>query len=182
MLKQTSGHSQRPDDTRDDDQENPTPPTIGDLLKLLRGDRTLRRVQNDTGIPNSYLSNLEMGRKNPGIKSLSTLANYYQVPLNGLMESAGLPFDDKVAARAHALIRAYANPEATDALGSHHFDDHRLPLTSAYADLEEVQRSYEFVLTDPHLGHYEKPAETPSVDTQKFVVRLYEHYTGKKLL
>ena len=157
MLERTSGHSQRPDDTKDDDQANPTPPKIGDVLKLLRGDRTLRRVENDTGISNSYLSNLEMGRKNPGIKSLSKLATYYEVPLNGLMEYAGLPFDDQAAARREVL-------------------------TSAEANLEEVQRGYEFVLTDPHLGHYEKPAETPSVDTQKFVVRLYEHYTGKKLL
>ena len=157
MLERTSGHSQRPDDTTDDVPENPTPQTIGDVLKHLRGDLTLRQVENAIGISNSYLSNLEMGRKNPGIKSLSKLATYYEVPLNGLLEYAGLPFDDQAAA-------------------------HRAVLTSAQADLEEVQRGYEFVLTDPHLNNYEKPEAMPSVDTQKFVVRLYEHYTGKKLL
>ena len=157
MLERTSGHSQRPDDTTDDVPENPTPKTIGDVLKHLRGDLTLRQVENAIGISNSYLSNLEMGRKNPGIKSLSKLATYYEVPLNGLLEYAGLPFDELATVHGRTLIHEQES-------------------------LEEVKRSYEFVLTDPSLGHYEKPATTPSVDTQKFVVQIYEHYTGKKLL
>ena len=98
-----------------------------------------------------------MGRKNPGIKTLSKLATYYQVSLNGLLECAGLPFDERATARSKAI-------------------------TNVKEYIDEIHRSYEFVLTDPHLAFYEKPAETPSVDTQTFVVKLYEHYTGKKLL
>ena len=157
MVERTSEHSQRRDDTENDDEENPKPEPIGELLKLLRGDRTLRRVETDTGISNSYLSNLEMGRKKPGIKSLSKLASYYDVPLNGLLYQAGLPYDYRAANRHEVLTNPRANQD-------------------------EILRSYEFVLTDPHLALYEKPAEAPPVDTQKFVVKLYEHYTGKKLL
>ena len=157
MIERTTENSQRLDDTKKDDQENPNPAEIRALLKQLRGDRTLRQVETDTGIPNSYLSNLEMGRKNPGIKTLSKLATYYQVPLNGLLECAGLPFDERATARSKAI-------------------------TNVKEYIDEIHRSYEFVLTDPHLAFYEKPAETPSVDTQTFVVKLYEHYTGKKLL
>lgn len=157
MIERTTENSQRLDDTKKDDQENPNPAEIRALLKQLRGDRTLRQVETDTGIPNSYLSNLEMGRKNPGIKTLSKLATYYQVSLNGLLECAGLPFDERATARSKAI-------------------------TNVKEYIDEIHRSYEFVLTDPHLAFYEKPAETPSVDTQTFVVKLYEHYTGKKLL
>ena len=157
MIERTTENSQRLDDTKKDDQENPIPAEIRALLKQLRGDRTLRQVETDTGIPNSYLSNLEMGRKNPGIKTLSKLATYYQVSLNGLLECAGLPFDERATARPKAI-------------------------TNVKEYIDEIHRSYEFVLTDPHLAFYEKPAETPSVDTQTFVVKLYEHYTGKKLL
>ena len=157
MIERTTENSQRLDDTKKGDQENPNPAEIRALLKQLRGDRTLRQVETDTGIPNSYLSNLEMGRKNPGIKTLSKLATYYQVSLNGLLECAGLPFDERATARSKAI-------------------------TNVKEYIDEIHRSYEFVLTDPHLAFYEKPAETPSVDIQTFVVKLYEHYTGKKLL
>ena len=157
IIKPTNEHGQHPDVIKNTDQDHQTDTEIGALLKQLRGDRTLRQVESETGISNSYLSNLELGRKNPGIKSLSKLAAYYRVPLNELLEYAGLPFDQKAAAREHTL-------------------------NTAQASFDEVQRSYEFVLTDPHLDHYEKPAATPAFDTQKFVVRLYEHYTGRKLL
>ena len=157
IIKPTNEHGQHPDVINNLDQDRPDTTTIGALLKQLRGDLTLRQVEQDTGISNSYLSNLEMGRKNPGIKSLSKLATYYRVPLNELLEHAGLPFDPQAPARENAH-------------------------NGAQASLEEVQRSYEFVLTDPHFAHYEKPSVKPAFDTQKFVVRLYEHYTGKKLL
>ena len=157
MIERTNEHGQRPDVIEFDGPEPPAPPSIGAVLKALRGDRTLRKVETDTGISNSYLSNLEMGRKNPGIKSLSKLATYYQVPLNGLLDCAGMPFDEQ------AMV-------------------HKDILATAQAHVEDIQRSYDFVLGDPVLGDLEKPAETPPLDTQKFVVRLYEHYTGKRLL
>ena len=157
MLSGTTERGQRPDVIKNPDHDRPDTTTIGALLKQLRGDRTLRQVEQDIGISNSYLSNLEMGRKHPGIRSLSKLAAYYRVPLNGLLECAGLPFDEQATTLGESLA-------------------------GMQASLEEVRRGYEFVLTDPHLIHYEKPGTAPSVDTQKFVVNLYEHYTGRKLL
>ena len=125
-------------------------PPITSLLRRLRGTRTLRQVEAESGISNAYLSNIESGAKRPGVKILSKLAQYYRVPLQDLLETAGLPFDENVAVLADST--------------------------------SELQRIYEFVIADPNFAHYGKPAGTPPVDVQKFVVRMYEHYTGKKLL
>lgn len=156
MVELTSEQVQRPDDIKDD-QERPGPNTIGALLRELRGDRTLREVEADTGISNSYLSNLEMGRKNPGIKSLSRLAEYYEVPLEDLVGYETLSYFRQAIVREDILA-------------------------TAKAKAADIKRSFDFVLADPFLGSSEKPAETPSLETQKLVVRLYELYTGKKLL
>ena len=42
-------------------------PPIGELLRSLRRDRTLRETERDTGILNAYLSNIELGIKKPGL-------------------------------------------------------------------------------------------------------------------
>ena len=73
-------------------------PAIGELLRSLRGRRTLRQVEADTGVSNAYLCNLEGGLKRPGIRTLSKLADYYQVPLQDLLQTAGLDTTVKVAA------------------------------------------------------------------------------------
>ena len=123
---------------------------IRSLLRRLRGSRTLRYVEAETGISNAYLSNLESGAKRPGVKILAKLAAYYSVPLKDLLQAAGLPFDENAAVMAETLA--------------------------------DLQRVYEFVISDPNLSQYRKPAGTPPEDMQKFLVQVYEHYTGKKLL
>ena len=123
---------------------------ITSLLRRLRGSRTLRHVESETGISNAYLSNLESGAKRPGVKILTKLAAYYSVPLKDLLQAAGMPFDENAAALA--------------------------------ASVSDIQRSYEFVMGDPNLTPYRKPAGTPPEDMQKFLVQMYEHYTGRKLL
>ena len=125
-------------------------PPITSLLRRLRGTRTLRQVEAETGISNAYLSNIESGAKRPGAKILSKLAAYHRVPLQDLLETAGLPFDENAAVLADSA--------------------------------SELQRTYEFVIADPNFSRYGKPAGTPPADVQKFVVRMYEHYTGRKLL
>ena len=125
-------------------------PPITSLLRRLRSTRTLRQVEADTGISNAYLSNIESGAKRPGVKILSKLAAYYRVPLQDLLQAAGLPFDENAAV-----------------------------LADSTADL---RRSYEFVIADPNFNQYRKPVGTPPPDVQKFVIQMYEHYTGKKLL
>jgi transcriptional regulator with XRE-family HTH domain len=126
-------------------------PPIGELLRELRGERTLRQVEIDTGVSNSYLCNLESGLKRPGIKTLTKLAAYYRAPILDLLQAAGL------------------QPEGT-----------ALQYEASAAD---VQRSYEFVLADPNFRQFQKPSQSPPpLDFQRFLVQVYEHYTGKKLL
>ena len=139
-----------------DGQHDETPavtrerPPITSVLRRLRGTRTLRQVEADSGISNAYLSNIESGAKRPGVKILSKLAAYYRYPLGELLQVAGLPFDE------NAAVLADSNAE--------------------------LQRIYEFVIADPDFMHYGKPAGMPPADVQQFVIQMYEHYTGKKLL
>ena len=125
-------------------------PPIGELLRNLRGGRTLREIERGAGIPNSYLSNVEGGGKRPGLKTLSKLATYYGVPLEELLEVAGLP---------HASTMEASTVSALD-----------------------VHRSFDFILADPALIQYEKPMDRLSTETQKFIVEIYQHFTGKRLL
>ena len=122
---------------------------ISSLLRRLRGTRTLRQIEAETGISNAYLSNIESGAKRLGVKILSKLAQYYRVSLQVLLETAGLPFDENAVALA--------------------------------VPTSELQRIYEFVVADPKIITW-RPAEPPPDDVKKFVIRIYEHYTGKKLL
>ena len=139
-------------DSHTDDAEPTTRqrPPIGELLKSLRGSKTLRKVEADTGITNAYLSNIELGIKRPGVKTLAKLGRYYQVPLEHLLHVAGL--QDEI-------------PEPVDRDSPVH-----------------IQRAFDFVVTDPYVAHYPKPAETLPLGVQKYVVQIYEHYTGRKLL
>ena len=139
-----------------DGQHDETPavtrerPPITSVLRRLRGTRTLRQVEADSGISNAYLSNIESGAKRPGVKILSKLAAYYRYPLGDLLQAAGLPFDE------HAAVLADSNAE--------------------------LNRIYEFVIADPDFMHYSKPAGIPPADVQQFVILMYQHFTGRKLL
>ena len=125
-------------------------PPIGDLLRKLRGTRTLRQVEADTGITNAYLSNIELGLKRPGLKTLSKLALYHRVPLEHLIAVAGL--------------------------------EDEAPRPVERESVMDIQRAYDFVLGDPHISQFQMPEEIPSLKTQKFVVEMYQHFTGRKLL
>ena len=122
---------------------------IGPMLRDLRGRLSLRQMEQATGITYSYLSNIERGNRRPGIKTLSTLATYHDVPMRDLLAAAG-----------------YRPAPAED--GRH---------TTA-----DIQRSFRFVMDDPELEVFEKPSEVAPIDLKRYVVQLYEHYTGKKLL
>ena len=149
ILEQTIASSQGSPDTHTVDPERVRPP-IGELLRGLRGERTLRQVEADTGVSNSYLCNIESGFKRPGIKTLGKLANYYRAPLQHLLLAAGL--------------------------------DPGTPMPEFADSALDVQRSYEFVMADPEFRQLQKPQGTPPTEYQKFIVEMYQHYTGKKLL
>ena len=138
-----------PQEPREDEPERHRPP-IGQLLRNLRGNRTLREVEQGANIPNSYLSNVENGAKRPGVKTLSKLANYFQVPLEELLQVAGLP---------------------------HNNTNGTIPFSAL-----DIHRSFDFLMADPALSHYQKPKDQLSTDTQRFIVEMYQHYTGKRLL
>ena len=155
IVEQTSGIDQGPSvtvvergSTGDEDGARERTP-IGGLLRDLRGERTLRQVEANTGVSNSYLCNLESGLKKPGIKTLTKLAAYYRASILDLLQAAGLQPEDTA-------------PTYTDSVA-------------------DVQRSYEFVLADPDFGQFQKPSPPP-LDFQRFLVQMYQHYTGKKLL
>ncbi len=123
--------------------------SVGELLRHLRGERSLRQVQEDTGITYSYLSTIERGHKLPGEKVLTKLADYHNMPRGELLDLAGI---DKTA----------------DA--DRHFSN------------ADITRSFQFVMQDPSLTGYPKPSDNVPIETQRFVVQLYEHFTGKRLL
>ena len=123
---------------------------IGPLLRNLRGTRSLRQVETDTGVSNSYLSTIERNIRRPGIKTLTTLAAYYEVPLSRLLLAAGLASTQAVTERIE--------PEV------------------------EIRRSYEFVLSDPVFREWPKPVTAPSIEVQRFIISMYQHFTGKALI
>ena len=57
-----------------------------------------------------------------------------------------------------------------------------IPRTADRISPLDIQRAFNFVLTDPHVVHYQQPAETLSLDLQEYLVQIYEHYAGRKLL
>ena len=146
--RQIATHAESPAD-QDAGTARQRPP-IGRLLKTLRGTKTLRQVEADTGITNAYLSNLESGLKKPGIRTLTKLSRYYSVPIDHLIHVAGL--------------------------------EGEVPQPAGEGSVLDIQRAFDFVITDPNLAHYHRPADTLPLDIQKFVVEIYQHYTGRKLL
>lgn len=66
--------------------------SLGDLLKMAREaqNKTLRQSENETGISNAYLSQIETGKiKQPSPNLLYKLSCSYNLPYDILMEKAG---------------------------------------------------------------------------------------------
>ena len=129
-------------DRRDED--------IGQMLKRLRGETSLRAVQRLTGISNSYLSQIEKGIRHPGPKLLRRLAALYGVGVHGLLRKAGY------------LEKEGEEPEVDETT--------------------EVERAYQYVLSDPVFRVGARPRGPLSIESKRFIVELYERYSGKRLL
>lgn len=83
---------------------------VGRVLRDLRGERSLRDVQRETGVANSYLCNVERGTIQPGLKFLNKMAGYYQVRIADLIRHAELLRDnppDPEKARIADVERSY---------------------------------------------------------------------------
>ena len=74
-------------------KETKQPYPLGKYLAKLRERKgvSLKKVEEDTGISNAYLSQLETGDRQrlPTPERLKALASYYNVSVNQLLEKAG---------------------------------------------------------------------------------------------
>lgn len=83
---------------------------LGRYLKEARRTHnlTLRRVEEETGISNAYLSQLENNKiSRPSPQILHKLANCYQVPYEHLMELAGYPLPTSHIDEERVLLPAF---------------------------------------------------------------------------
>ena len=64
---------------------------IGELLKILRGDVTLRELEEKTGLSNAYLSQLEHGKvKSPSVDAIKKLCEAFPNHKTMILKSVGL--------------------------------------------------------------------------------------------
>ena len=124
--------------------------TIGELLKRLRGNTSLRAIQRISGVSNAYLSQIEKGLRRPGPRLLRKLASLYNVSVQQLFSKAG--YLDRLA------------------------DEPQVDETA------EVERAYQYVLADPVFRVGTRPRGPLSTESKRFIVELYERYSGKRLL
>lgn len=61
---------------------------IGTVLRRMRGQKSLRDVERDTGIANSHLCSVERGNQQPGLKFLGRMASYYQTSIAEIIRQA----------------------------------------------------------------------------------------------
>ena len=134
------------------DDANLTNEPIGAMLKRLRGTHSLRDVQRYTGISGSYLSQIERGDRRPGPSVLKRLSSLYDVPVHPLLKKAGY-LDDQ---------RDQENPDADEPL--------------------DVERAFQFVLADPKFRVGTRPTGPLTLSAKRFIVEMYERFTGKRLL
>ena len=123
---------------------------LGPLLRKLREGLSLRDVYVATGISISYLSEVERGLREPGLKLLTRLAGLYNVDLRDLVKCAGL-----------------SDPEVPD---------------PRIDEGTEVDRAFEYVLADPRFRFGTRPSGPMSMDAKRFIVEMYERFSGKRLL
>ena len=123
---------------------------LGPLLRKLREGLSLRDVYVATGISISYLSEVERGLREPGLKLLTRLAGLYNVDVRDLVKCAGLTDDGVPVPRI--------DEEA------------------------EVGRAFEYVLADSRFKFGTRPSGPMSLDAKRFIVEMYERFSGKKLL
>ena len=124
--------------------------TIGEMLKRLRGNTSLRAIQRLSGVSNAYLSQVEKGIRQPGPRLLRKLAVLYGVGVQQLFRKAGY------------LDRVGEEPEVDEPA--------------------EVERAYQYVLADPVFRVGTRPRGPLSMESKRFIVELYERYSGKRLL
>ena len=110
MSGQTNRTTQGEEELASTSQQTTESLPIGTVLRKLRGERTLRDVQKETGIANSYLCNVELGYQQPGLKFLGRIADYYRISMADIIRHAEHLRDqdaDPEEARTAAVERSY---------------------------------------------------------------------------
>ena len=83
---------------------------IGDILRRLRGEATLREVHRQTGIPGAVISQFETGTRIPNVEIVRKLAACYGVRTTDILRPAGILDDDHMdpyAERKNHLEHSY---------------------------------------------------------------------------
>lgn len=83
---------------------------IGDILRQLRGELTLREVHSQTGIPVAVLSQFETGARIPNVQVVQRLAVCYRVAMTDILRPTGILDDDHLdpeAQRVNHLEHSY---------------------------------------------------------------------------
>lgn len=131
---------------------------IGELLKELRGKKSIREVSKDIGISHTYLSTLEKGydprtkkERKPTPEVLRKLSHYYNIPYIQLMELAG--YGDQ---GEYTLIETFGGSSRT-------------PVKRNQFDIYSIlQMNADVYFKDKHL----------SEDDKKFLIDLLERTFG----
>ena len=112
--------SQEPsaEESDDDPADTGERMTIGEILRQLRGELTLREVHGRTGIPNAVLSQFETGTRIPNVEVVQRLAVCYGVRMTDILGPAGIlddrhldPYGDRINRLEHSYQYVLADPK-----------------------------------------------------------------------
>ncbi len=104
IAEGTGASANVPSDIRGGDPNKSETLPLGTVLRRMRGERTLRDIERDTGIANSRLSNIERGNQQPGLKFLGRMADYYHTSVAEIIRQAEFLRDCQ--ANPHRLMAA----------------------------------------------------------------------------
>ena len=104
-------------ETCDDPADTSERMTIGEILRQLRGELTLREVSGQTGIPNAVLSQFETGTRIPNVEVVQRLAVCYRVGVTDILRPTGIlddqhldPYADRINRLEHSYQYLLADP------------------------------------------------------------------------
>ena len=128
--------------------------TFGEYLGKLRAARglSLRSVATKTGMSYSYLTMIEHGRRNPPGPEL----------MKKLAPVYGVPVTE--------LLKAAGYLDDSDAV------------KATVNEEVEIDRAFNYAINDPQFEYGTRITGPTTLSVKRFIVELYEKYTGKKLL
>ena len=79
-------------------------------------------------------------------------------------------------------LAALYDVEVQDLLGLAGFLDEPEGIEARDDEPEEVERAYQYVLADPKFRVGTRPSGPLSLEAKRFIVQMYEQFTGKRIL